>query len=290
MAFSRADEEAGAREPFEDAVLYDHEYRRRRGDVLFYRRLVKDRMAFAAPGPVLDLACGTGRILVPLLRDGHTVVGVDRSDQMLDRGARRIARLSPTRRKRSLLIRADLRAFALRPRFSLAFSAFHSIQHLVDDQELTCFFRAVRQSLVPGGWFAFDVLPPDPRWIERDPDRRWARTVLRHPATGERLVYSTNHSYDSRRQALHMRLFYQSLDGQGRPTGRERRVRLCHRQLRPDDIRKLLRRTGFELLASFGGFDGRELPPGDGLPADEHVYVARVRCTTARRKHSVSRR
>jgi len=70
MSISREDETAGATEHFEDAALYDHDYRRRRADVQFYRTLAAEH-----GGPVLDLACGTGRIMVPLLRDGHTVVG-----------------------------------------------------------------------------------------------------------------------------------------------------------------------------------------------------------------------
>ena len=87
--FQRADEEAGAREAFDDAALYDFEYRRRRADINFYRRLADDRRQFAPVGPVLDLACGTGRLLVPLLRDGHTVVGLDQSAPMLAAASRR---------------------------------------------------------------------------------------------------------------------------------------------------------------------------------------------------------
>ena len=99
------DETAGALEPFEDAALYDWEYRRRRDDVRFYRMLAGER-----GGPVLDLGCGTGRLMVPLLRDGHVVVGVDRAPPMLARAAARVARLRAELRRRALLVRGDLRA------------------------------------------------------------------------------------------------------------------------------------------------------------------------------------
>ena len=273
---ARSNDDAGAREHFEDAALYDFEYRRRRADLNFYRRLVQDRMAFAQPGPVLDLACGSGRLLVPLLRDGHTAVGIDRSPAMLAAAARRVARLSATRRSRALLVRADLRAFALRPRFAIAVAAFHSVQHLSTDGELRRFFRAAAASLAPGGWLAFDVLPPDPSWLNRGDERRWARTVFRHPATGQRLVYTTNHRYDGARRLLDMRLYYQPVDERKRPIGRERIVRLRHRQLWPAEVKALLADAGFRLLGAFAAFDGSALPDGDGLPADEHVYVARL--------------
>jgi SAM-dependent methyltransferase len=272
----RSNDDAGAREHFEDATLYDFEYRRRRADVNFYRRLVADRMGFANPGPVLDLACGSGRLLVPLLRDGHTVVGIDRAPAMLAAATHRLERLSPARRGRALLVRGDLRAFSLRPRFAIAIVAFHSLQHLTTDPELVRFFETVAASLAPGGWLAFDVLPPDPRWLARGDERRWARTVFRHPATGERLVYTTNHRYDHARRVLDMRLYYQPVDERGRPAGTERIVRLSHRQLWPAEVKTFLAAAGFRLLGTFAGFDGGALPEGDGLPADEHVYVARL--------------
>jgi SAM-dependent methyltransferase len=276
--FTATEEEAGGREHFEDAALYDYEYRRRRADVNFYRRLCADRAAMGPPGPLLDLACGTGRLMIPLLRDGHQVIGLDRAPAMLARAHGRLRRLSAARRAHALLVRGDLRALPLRRerRAALALCAFHSLQHLLTDEEILGFLAGVRDTLAPGGWLAFDVLPPDPAWLERDPSRRWARTVFRHPTSKERLVYSTNHLYDSGRRVLHMRLYYQPIDERGRPRGAERVVRLSHRQLSPTEIERLLARAGFSLLASFGGFDGRALPPGDGLPADEHVYVTRT--------------
>jgi hypothetical protein len=123
---------------------------------------------------------------------------------------------------------------------------------------------------------AFDVLPPDPRWLNRGDDRRWARTVFRHPVTGERLVYTTNHRYDGARRLLDMCLYYQPVDERGRPVGRERTVRLSHRQLWPAEVKKLLAGAGLRLMGAFAGFDGSALPDGDGLPADEHIYVARL--------------
>jgi SAM-dependent methyltransferase len=283
--FGVADEEAGARESFEDAALYDFEYRRRRADVTFYRRIAAERRERDA-GPVLDLACGTGRVLVPLLRDGHTVVGLDRSRAMLERAAWRIRRQSATRRGRALLLAADLRAFAFRPGFALAICAFHSVQHLVDRGDLLRFLRRVRASLVPGGWFAFDVLPPDPAWIARDPARRWARTTFRHPESRQRFVYTTNHVYDPKRRALHMRIYYQPIDERGQEAGPERILRLCHRQLEPAEIAALLAAAGLEIIAKFGGFDGR--PQGDH--DDEHIYVARRPQASGRPSPSGNRR
>jgi SAM-dependent methyltransferase len=272
MSVLNDDAEQGAREPFEDAALYDYEYRHRRADVTFYRRLAQNRMEFGT-GPILDLACGSGRLLFPLVRDGHWVLGIDRSWDMLAQARRRLRRLSPLRRSQVSLVRADLRHFTARPSFAMAFSAFHSVQHLYTDAHLVQFFQSVRTSLWPRGWFAFDVLPPNPDWLARDPNRRFGRTRLRHPLTRQRYIYTNNHTYDRVHQLLHMRFFYQPIDAEGRPSGEERIVRLCHRQLWPKHCQYLLKQAGFRILATFSDWDGRlleDFPDG----AEEHIYLA----------------
>jgi len=267
-----ADVEAGGREPFVDADLYDYEYRRRRADVTFYRHLARNRMEFGA-GPILDLACGSGRLLVPLLRDGHELVGIDRSAEMLAAAARRIRRLALARRRRCTLVRADIRDYAVHRKATLAIAAFHSVQHLTEDEDFVRFLRRTRASMVRGAWLAFDVLPPDPSWLGRDSNRRWGRTLLRHPKTRQRFVYTTNHTFDADRRLLHMRLYYQPVDEKGRPAGQERVLRLCHRQFWPSDVERMLRLAGFRPTEIFGSFDGRLLAE-EPEAADEHVYVA----------------
>jgi len=270
--FSREDAEAGCVEPFVDADLYDYEYRRRRADITFYRRLARNRAEFTS-GLLLDLACGSGRLLLPLVRDGHSVVGIDRSAGMLAAAARRIRRLSPSRKQQCTLIRADLRSYELHAKANLAVAAFHSVQHLVGDGDFLRFLRTTRANLMAGGWLAFDVLPPDPVWLARDPERRWGRTMLRHPTTRERLVYTTNHVFDADSHLLHMRLYYQPVDEKGHPSGPERTVRLCHRQFWPDEVERTLRMAGFRPVETFASFDGRLLCDSPQA-ADEHVYVA----------------
>ena len=265
MSVSRDDETAGAVEPFQDAALYDWEYRRRRQDVAFYRTMADER-----GGPVLDLACGTGRVMVPLLRDGHVVVGLDHAAPMLARAAQRLRRLAAPARRRALLLRGDLRQFAFRRPFQLAICAFHSIQHLTTEGEQLQFLRRVRDALAPGGWFAFDVFAPDQRFLARDPDRRWDRTLFRHPSAG-RFVYSMSPRLSADRKTLLMTMYYQPVDGRARPRGPEQVVRLCHRQLSPATVARLLTRAGLLPIASWSGFAGE---PPDGA-SEQHVYLAK---------------
>jgi SAM-dependent methyltransferase len=256
------------RDPFDDAGLYDWTYRRRRDDVRFYRTLADER-----GGPALDLGCGTGRLMIPLLRDGHVVAGVDRAPAMLARAHARLARLSMATRRRALLARGDLRALPFTGRFAFAVAAFHGVQHLYTDEDQVAGYRSVAATLIPGGWFAFDSFAPNARFLARSGTRRrWGRTRFRHPVTGRPTLYTESYRYDG--QVLATSFHYQELDGRGRPRGRERRTILRHRLLAPHDVRALLARAGLTLIASWGGFDGRPLDETDD-ENEQHIFLAR---------------
>jgi SAM-dependent methyltransferase len=262
--------------PFDDAALYDWEYRRRRDDVRFYRTLADER-----GGPILDLGCGTGRLAIPLCRDGHVVVGLDRAAPMLARAAARRARLARPARRRLLLVRGDLGHLPLgaRARFAMAVAAFHTVQHLRTDGELVRFFRGVRAALATGGWLAFDVFAPEARFLARAASRRWDRTLFSHPVTRQRLAYTVSQRLIrvGRTRSLSMTFHYQPVDARGRARGSERHARLVHRLLAPEETERLVERAGLELIAAWGGFDGRPLDRynTDLDATEQHVYLAK---------------
>lgn len=249
--------DAGSREHYEDAVLYDYEYRRRRADVNFYRSLATELCD--GPGRILELACGSGRVTTALVREGHQVVAMDLSATMLARAQARIGRLGRVARDRVWLLQADMRRFAVRQRFPLVVSAFNSFEHLYTRVELAACLACVREHLEPGGHLVFDVQNPDLRWLARDPSRRWARTRFTHPGTGERMVYTTNHIYDPVSQVVVVRLYYQRLAADGRPRGRETVVTLSQRKYFPAELEALVHAAGFRVETRFGDFDGEEL-------------------------------
>lgn len=249
------DVDLGSREHYADAELYDYEYRRRRTDVSFYVDLAK-RVLGGKPGPILELACGSGRLTVPLVRAGHSVVGLDLSTSMLQRMAARLTRLGGPARARTTLIRADMRQFALGTRFPLIVMAFNSFEHLYTRVDVSQCLERVREHLAPGGLFVFDVQNPSLPWLCRDPDKRWAKTKFTHPVTGERLLYSTNHEYDPVSQIALIRLYYEPLEpGAGVP----RVVTLSQRKFFPAELEALLHASGFTVPERYGDFAGQPL-------------------------------
>jgi SAM-dependent methyltransferase len=136
------------------AEFYDHIPRYRvRGDVEFYVNAARRY------GPnVLELGCGTGRILFAMAEAGATVTGIDASEAMLDRARRRLADYPDIVKDRvRSLARRDMREVGELGQFSLIAAPFRLFQFLLSVDEQLAFLATVRRSLDGGGRFAFDV-------------------------------------------------------------------------------------------------------------------------------------
>ena len=206
--------------------------------------------------------------MLPLLRAGHVVVGVDRAPAMLARAAARLRRLAARVRRRALLLQGDLRQLPVRRKFQFAVAAFHTIQHLETDRELARFFAGVARTLRPGGWFAFDTFAPNAQFLSRagaqNRDRRWARTRFKHPTTGRRTEYAESYRLNGR--VLTTTFHYRTVGSS------QRRVALVHRLLDPTDVRRLLIGSGLSLIATWGDFDFGPLDER----TEQHVYLVRL--------------
>ena len=239
--------EPGASEHYDDAVYYDHTYRRRVEDVAFYRRWARQH-----GGPVLELGAGSGRISVPLAQDGARVVGLDASEAMIA-GAR-------ARSERELDEEARARV------------RFNTLLHLYEPDDFARCFRAVAAHLNPGGRFVFDVRIPSPVELARNPERVYRARPFRHPTLGYRVRYEEQFRYDPIKQVQHVTIRF--VPGEGAPQrAKVREVLLSPRQIFPNELRALLALGGLELAGRYGDFSGRPLSDEDPL----QIVVARVK-------------
>src|SRR5690349_12472613 len=95
------------------ARYYDWEHADYDVDVPLYQDFAR-----RTGGPILELACGSGRLMAPLLELGERVVGLDSSAPMLERARQSLDRAGLLRR--AALHEADVRSFSLDERFQLA--------------------------------------------------------------------------------------------------------------------------------------------------------------------------
>jgi SAM-dependent methyltransferase len=105
--------------------------------------------------PILELGCGTGRILIPLAQAGFHVVGIELYPSMLKIAREKIAELDEPVRKRIKLIQADMSAFCLKQRFNMAYISANTIFHLPRQKQRKC-LECVYYALKPGGEILID--------------------------------------------------------------------------------------------------------------------------------------
>jgi SAM-dependent methyltransferase len=230
-------------------------------DVAFYRVLAAD-----AGGPVLELACGSGRVLLPCVEAAGAGCGVDASPAMLAIARRRAAELGLA--EQVDLFQADLRSVRLARRFALVTIPYRSLFHLRSDDDWLAAFATVHAHLAPGGRFAADVFVPDPAVIGAGEHHSFTGEFLTE--AGEQLAVWDHWSFDVPAQIARRRRVTELLDAGG--VVRERRHRLLEVFWRwPGEVQRLLEQGGFEVEQRFGGFDGRPF----GAGAEDLVWVAR---------------
>ncbi|MEU7161960.1 daptide-type RiPP biosynthesis methyltransferase [Streptomyces chrestomyceticus] len=127
------------------------------------------RTAVAQRGPALDLACGSGRLTLPLAQRGLEVTAVDLSTAMLARLRDRLQACGTAVASRVRTVCADMTALKLGERYASVLLAATSIV-LVPASRRPAFFAAVRRHLAPGGLFVFDYHVHDPQALARQPE------------------------------------------------------------------------------------------------------------------------
>ena len=223
---------------YADAEFYDAEFATRDLELPFFRR-----HAQAAHGPVLEVACGTGRLTLPIARDGVDITGLDISRPMLER-----ARQKSTAAVLDVeWLEQDCRTMRLDRKFSLIFSATNAMQHLLDLDSASAFLLSARKLLRPGGHLLLDVFNPAPAKLVRPITTRYVHKQFAL-STGELIRVEVASEYQAATQILRFDLFY--LHG-------EELLRTKHVNMRcffPEELLALLRFSGFTVLHRWGDY------------------------------------
>jgi len=213
--------------------------------------------AVRAGGSVLELACGTGRLTIPIAQSGVSIVGLDQCPSMLARA----------RAKASVggiaipFVESDCRKFELERKFALIFMAFNSMQLLHDSASLEALFRNVRRQLAPGGRFIFDVFNPRVTILAREGTSRTHEREYEDPDGQGTIILEQTLVYDDASQVSRMRWYF-SRRG---PNGHEKDFCVEDLHMRcffPQELDLLVRSQGFEIEAKYGSFERKPFVSG----------------------------
>lgn len=227
------------------ARYYDADFGQIDDDLPFYRELAR-----RADGPILELMCGSGRLLVPLARAGYRITGVDISAGMLERA--RIHLEAAGLSGRVELLEADVCVHVPAGPFKLAIIALNSFMHLTRTIDQLAVLERIHSALAPGGLLVLDLFNPNPHTLaELQSEMVLDKTFLLDDGTRVQkfVVQQTDMAF----QFSHVTFIYDELDAENRV--RRATMPFTMRWVYRYELEHLLARTGFALETVYGSYD-----------------------------------
>lgn len=245
-------------------ALYDLEHDQFTEDIAFYLQLAE-----VVGDPILELGCGTGRVLAPLAEAGWRVTGIDRSGPMLDKA--RIASRNLELGTEPTLVHGEMRDAHLAPGgpFGLVIVSLNGLMHAATQEEQRNVLCAANRALDPRGMVVVDALNPSPDLLASF-DGRVTHDGSWHQPDGGVVDRFSARTVNVAEQHIETDLWYDIT----KATGELRRVRTRFpmRYVTRAELELLLELTGFVEWQVYGSY---ELDPYDAT-SDRLLVTAEV--------------
>lgn len=241
--------------PYEAPELYDLALEGFQDDLAFW--LDEARRSTPTPGErprVLEVACGTGRVLLHLLANGITADGVDLYAPMLER----LAAKAKARGLEAQLYRADMSDFTTPRRYHRVFIPFNGFAHCdAIEKQVRC-LQCCREHLEPGGALVMHMSYPGlAYWLDTRTERI-LEMESPHPETGHAVRMWDTRTKDRVTQLQRSIVEIEELDGEGR-VARSHQFETSQRWVYRFELELLFRHAGFDRWEILGGWDRRPL-------------------------------
>ena len=229
-------------------------------DIQFYMEKV--------PSPesrVLELGCGTGRVLIPLIEKCGYIRGVDSSEAMLSLCQAKLeAKEIPV--SKAAVEMGDITRLVLCMKFDLIIAPFRVFQNLETDEEVNGFFQTVHTHLAYGGSCILNVFNPskDPEKLRREWCTEEEQLSWEVPIKGGRVTcHDRRPSMDPEKIVLYPELLYRRYKGE---TMVDKVVLpIAMRCYYSNELQRLIEGQGFKIIEKFGGYKGETYSEGPEL-------------------------
>ena len=191
------------------ARFYDAENRDKTDDLAMYSRLAAER-----PGPILDVGCGSGRVLIHLARENRRVYGIDSDRQML---ARLEGKLDARPRLRDYIayVNADVLQHECDRQFSLILLSYNALMHFIEQERQIALLRRLRLWLADDGLLVIDLPNAGPVFASEDTDALTLERTFLDDDSGNMIMLQSVSALDRAAQVLHIDWIYDEIDGDG---------------------------------------------------------------------------
>ncbi len=225
-----------------DANIYDG-MNTSLSDLQFYKQwLPKNR-----DSRILELCCGTGRLTIPIAKDGYDISGVDYTSSMLEQ-----AKIKAFEAGLDInFIEADIRTLDLPEKYDLIFIPFNSIHHLYKNEDLFKALNVVKNHLKNRGSFLFDCFNPNIKYIVEG-EKEQKEIASFKTDDGRKVLIKQTMRYENKTQINRIEWHY-FINGEFNSV-----QNLDMRMFFPQELDSYLKCNGFNIIQKFGGFDKEE--------------------------------
>jgi SAM-dependent methyltransferase len=226
--------------------LYHLTHRGNPGDVRFYQKVCRGASS------VLELGCGTGRVLLPLAKQGLSVTGLDAHPGMIHNLQRQLHEMEELPSHQVKLVVDDMRTFELDTTFERIILPFNGLFCLLSDEDVLSCFRSIHQHLAPGGSFVFDVYVVDEEELTLIDPNKWDHLTTLYE---ERRTIEIFERRDWQAETQRVDASYRYRIHEGTEV-REEEYCIPQRYVSYSRLRHLLHQAGLQVTECFEDFQG----------------------------------
>jgi len=204
-------------------------------------RYIKElfRLYGKEPGKILDTACGTGNITIPMSLDGYEMCGLDLSESMLS-----IAESKARAAKRKIMfLNQDMTRMSLHAKYQAVLCMCDGVNYITGENELRSYFKSVYNSLDKDGIFIFDISSYGKLSGILGNNTFYEEKNNKH--------YIWNNNFDAESDTIEMELIFFVPRGELYRKFEERHIQKAYKW---EYLSESLKAAGFEQIRVFGDF------------------------------------
>lgn len=229
------------------ARFYDAENTDKDDDIELYLALADEY-----GGPIIDIGCGTGRVMVPLAQQGYDVHGIDVEQAMLDR-AEAVRQSSPDLRERMTLYHGNVISYELDRRFNLVLVPYNGLMHFHEQATQLTVLRRLRDWTAEDGLLVLDLPNAGEVFATQDTGALMFERTFLEPESGHLVMQQSISQLDRTAQLLQVTWIYDEVTGDG--TVRRTFASNVLYYYFYAELKLLLERSGFAVEAVYGDTD-----------------------------------
>jgi len=247
-------------EEYDDPILYDKE-----NESYIPELPLLLKWATKKHSTIIDIACGTGRVTIPLARNGYNLVGVDVHQGMLTEAKNKASKMNV----QINWIEQDCTKLNLNIKSHFIYSVGNSFQHFLTNEAQDGFLSSINNHLEVNGVFIFGTRFPSVEELLQPSTEEYWRSYTDNETLNTVDVYTIS-NYDSINQIQHYKTIrkYKNTDGE---IVNEKRTNIHLRYVFPKEMERILSVNGFEILHLYS--DWKESPITND--SYEMIYVCR---------------